>query len=723
MSDSEAGSMMETHERSTHVLIIDDSEVDLEVYARFLRKAPDVAFQVSTTTDEEEFFDLLLNGSVDLVLMDYSMPQVDGVKLMQTMKSRLKDHFDDLCIIMMTGQGSEKIAVEAMKNGASDYISKNVITADFLQKTIKDSLYRFYLTKELTKAKAQIERDLIFKIALKIRQSLDLDAIAQTAVEEIQKYLQCDRVFIYRLPPTSGILGEVVNPAFPKALDALALLCNLTMSLEKDQLHTLQAWDYFEQNDLSPIYKQHLQCLHVESRISIPLFIASLPDTPWGILIADFCDRCHNWQSSELKILEEIGLQLALGIQQSLLLEELKKQRDLATQSEKAKSAFLANMSHEIRTPMTAILGAADLLVRHQVGVESQYLLEMIRSSGKHLLELINNVLDLSKLESSLFTLSSTQFSLRKLLGELVDIFKPLLQQKGLTIAIDLAPDIQDQYIGDPVRLKQIFCNLIGNAIKFSSQGQILIAIQHLPSLHPLPDQKIQLYCSISDQGIGIAPEDQRKLFQPFSQVEDSTTRNFQGSGLGLSICKSLVELMGGKIGVSSRLAGGTTFWFTLQLQSTEPPEQSLLSASGSQGSPQTPMPDLSLDHVNVLVAEDNAVNQKLISLMIKRIGCQCDVAENGRLVLDKLQTKSYDIILMDCQMPVLDGYQTTQLIRQQEDLKLKNVIVIGLTAYALEDDRQRCLNAGMNDYLAKPYTLAGLQGMLHKWASPSEKI
>jgi signal transduction histidine kinase/DNA-binding response OmpR family regulator len=722
MSDSATGAMMDEHDRTTHVLIIDDSEVDLEVYARFLKKDPTWSFKVSTTTDEAEFFELLLNESVDLVLMDYSMPQVDGLQLMQTMKSRLKDDFNHLCVVMMTGQGSEKIAVEAMKNGASDYISKNVITADFLQKTIKDSLHRFYLTKELTKAKDQIERDLIFKIALKIRQSLDLDAIVQTAVEEIQKYLQCDRVFIYRLNPSSGVLGEAINPSFPKAQDALTLLCNLTMSLEKDQLQTLQAWDYFEQKNLSPIYKQHLQCLRVQSRISIPLFIASLPDTPWGLLIADFCDRCYTWQPSELKLLEEIGLQLALGIQQSLLLEELKKQRDLATQSEKAKSAFLANMSHEIRTPMTAILGAADLLVRHQVGTESQYLLDMIRSSGKHLLELISNILDLSKLESNLFPLSFVQFSLRKLLKELVDVFQPLLQQKGLTIAIDLAEDVLDRYTGDPVRLKQIFYNLIGNAIKFTPQGQILISIQNLPSLYPLPDQKIQLYCSISDQGIGISPEDQGKLFKPFSQVEDSTTRNFQGSGLGLSICKRLVELMGGKIGVNSCLSGGTTIWFTVQLHTPEPPRNSL-STPGSQGSAQISIPDISLAHINVLVAEDNAVNQQLIGLMLKRIGCQCDITENGKLVLEKLRTNSYDIILMDCQMPVLDGYQTTQLIRQLDDLKLKNVIVIGLTAYALEDDRQRCLNAGMNDYLAKPYTLAGLQGILHKWASESEKI
>ncbi|MGA1134207.1 MAG: ATP-binding protein, partial [Prochlorotrichaceae cyanobacterium] len=318
--------------------------------------------------------------------------------------------------------------------------------------------------------------------------------------------------------------------------------------------------------------------------------------------------------------------------------------------------------------------------------------------------------------------LSFVQFSLRKLLKELVDVFQPLLQQKGLTIAIDLAEDVLDRYTGDPVRLKQIFYNLIGNAIKFTPQGQILISIQNLPSLYPLPDQKIQLYCSISDQGIGISPEDQGKLFKPFSQVEDSTTRNFQGSGLGLSICKRLVELMGGKIGVNSCLSGGTTIWFTVQLHTPEPPRNSL-STPGSQGSAQISIPDISLAHINVLVAEDNAVNQQLIGLMLKRIGCQCDITENGKLVLEKLRTNSYDIILMDCQMPVLDGYQTTQLIRQLDDLKLKNVIVIGLTAYALEDDRQRCLNAGMNDYLAKPYTLAGLQGILHKWASESEKI
>lgn len=701
--------------QGTHVLIIDDSEVDLDVYTRFLKKDEDWIFRVNATTEKTEFFEVLMNQTIDLVLIDYSMPEIDGLTLIQEMKDRLQARFDDICIIMMTGQGSEKIAVEAMKKGSSDYISKQLITADFLKKTIKDSLYKFYISRELNRAKIQLERNLVLRISLKIRQSLDLHAIIQTAVEEVRDYLKCDRVFIYRLNPTPKILGESVGATVPKVLEAMTGEGE-ALTLPDYLLGELKTWSVSE-DTFSMGYHQHLQQLQVKSRVSIPLSIASIPDSPWGLLIADFCDRIHTWQISETQLLEEIGLQLSIGIQQSLLLEELKIQRDLATQSEKAKSIFLANMSHEIRTPMTAILGASELLAKQNLEANAQYFLNIIQSSGQHLLTLINDILDLSKLESGFVPLDYVEFSLRTFLRDFLNVFQVFLNKKGLTIALDIAEDLPDRYVGDPARLRQVLYNLIANAIKFTSQGQISILVQSLPPTNPLPPDQIQLYFSITDRGIGIELADQHKLFSPFFQVETSATRNFQGSGLGLSICKRLVEVMGGQIGVSSRLGEGSTFWFTVHLTTKsslkESGEPSISSVS--RANPELPLSlNCPIETFKILLAEDNCINQELIRLMVDRIGCQCDVAENGQMVIEMLEQKPYDIVLMDCQMPVLDGYKTTQTIRQQNIFK--NLIIIGLTAYSMEDDRNKCLEVGMNDYLAKPCTFAGLQDIIYKW-------
>jgi signal transduction histidine kinase/PleD family two-component response regulator len=756
MVNSTVQKILDIKKHCTRVLIIDDSDVDLDVYSRFLKKDKNWTFRVRTTTNQDEFFEFLFTETIDLVLIDYFMPQIDGLTLIQEMKNRLQNRFDKICIIMMTGQGSETIAVEAMKSGASDYIVKQLITIDFLQKTIKDNLYTFYLSLELNRAKIQLERNLVLKIALKIRQSLDLHAIIQTAVEEVRDYLQCDRVFIYRLSPPPQILGESVSPHFPPILNCFNPLgehLKEDLNLLAQSLKELKTWNTLADNR-PPTDRQHLEMLRVQSRVSIPLSLASGSDSPWGVLIADFCDRPHNWQPSETQLLEEIGLQLSIGIQQSLLLEELRIQRDLATQSEKAKSVFLANMSHEIRTPMMAILGASELLEKYDLESNAQYFLRIIQSSGQHLLTLINDILDLSKLESGFVPLDQVEFSLHTLLEDLLNVFQVLSAKKGITIALEICPNLPDRYEGDPLRLRQILYNLIANAIKFTSQGQISILVQSLPSVQAVPSDQIQLYFSVRDRGIGIDIADQYKLFSPFFQVENSATRNFQGSGLGLSICKRLVHLMGGEIGVNSRIDEGSTFWFTVYLTNKSTLPHSIQSESRitQSRSIQSSLPSLadstipsvdqsdrstgtltefshpiplifSTENFKILLAEDNAINQELIRLMIDRIGCQCDVAENGQVVIEMLAKKSYDLILMDCQMPVLDGYQTTQQIRQQKisnDSRISNnssdIVIIGLTAYAMEDDRDQCLEAGMNDYLAKPCTFAGLQDIIYKW-------
>ena len=372
-------------------------------------------------------------------------------------------------------------------------------------------------------------------------------------------------------------------------------------------------------------------------------------------------------------------------------------------------------MSHEIRTPMNGILGMAEILSLDNLNEQHQDYVDIIRSSGNSLLNLINDILDLSKLESGKVELESIEFSLQNVIRDLLSLFEVAAQEKKLKIFVDIAKGIPNKYLGDSGRLKQILINLIGNAIKFTFTGSVKIIIQEFVANSAVGQENeeectIQLYFGIEDTGIGIALEAQNLLFQPFSQVESSTTRRFGGTGLGLAICKQIVELMDGSIGIKSHPNQGSTFWFTAKFQYLDCFPQAAIQ----KPSPKDPIKSVVLKTEKILLAEDNAINQKVVVTQFQRMGYKCDIAENGEVVLEKLKQKTYDIIFMDCQMPVLDGYDTTRVIRQNE--QMKDLIIIGLTAFAMKDDREKCLDAGMNDYLAKPYTIPILQEMINKW-------
>lgn len=414
-------------------------------------------------------------------------------------------------------------------------------------------------------------------------------------------------------------------------------------------------------------------------------------------------DEASVWQQVFLTPLGELLTMALMNEQSRRALTEAKQEAERLAQ---ARSEFLANMSHEIRTPMNGVLGMLNLLRDTPLTDEQRDLLQTAETSAKHLLEILNDILNLAKIEAGQMKLERTPTDLKRLLRETCDIVRPQARLKGILLREEL-PDAAELYVlADPVRLRQILLNLLSNAIKFTEQGEVVARILCLAS----DAETRRLRFEVQDTGIGIPPEKQAQIFEPFRQADGSTTRKYGGTGLGLAIARKLVELMGGRMGVESEVGKGSRFWFELALPVSEPPAHVRLEQEMHPHDPTV------LTGLRVLVAEDNYVNQKVIRRQLERWGVQVEIAENGNEVLEWLSRAPFDLVLMDCQMPEMDGYEATRRIRAYEAPRGLHIPIIALTANALEGDREKCLECGMDDYLSKPIDPTLLWDKLVQW-------
>jgi two-component system sensor histidine kinase/response regulator len=420
---------------------------------------------------------------------------------------------------------------------------------------------------------------------------------------------------------------------------------------------------------------------------------------------------------TELSILSRTELMMELEKKNDELVayaESLKEAKNVAEEAAQSKADFLANMSHEIRTPMNAIIGMAHLIKKTELNPKQKDYINKIHISSQHLLAIINDILDFSKIESGKLEIEKIDFELNQVLDNISTLIGEKCSSKGLKLIFEIDPDLPNGLNGDPLRIGQVLINYTNNAVKFTEKGQIVVRIRKEKEFGDNCIVKFE----VEDTGIGMTEEQKNKLFEPFQQADTSTTRKYGGTGLGLAISKQLVTLMDGDVGVEARMGKGSTFWFTAKLSINKSAEKVCMPSVNLRN--ENILEIRPIIGAHILLVEDNELNQQVAVELLQDVGATIDIAENGEVAVNKVNEDNYDVVLMDMQMPVMDGITATKEIRKNSKYEL--LPIIAMTANAMTQDRDKCIQAGMNDHISKPIDPNQLFLMIIKWL-PDTKV
>ncbi len=484
-------------------------------------------------------------------------------------------------------------------------------------------------------------------------------------------------------------------------IDANLAFLNL-MGCSRNQLITIRPKDFWSYEQSR---KQWLSLLRTEgSVIDYKSKQKTMDGTLLDLTLTTTATKTKDEQTVYLTIIRDVTDKIAAE-------KQLISAKTAAEQASFAKSEFLANMSHEIRTPMNGIIGMTNIVLDTDLSTEQHDYLKMVSTSADRLLGIINNILDFSKIEAGRLDLEEIDFSLKEKLDELSALMTVKAETNNVVLTINLSPDVPNNLLGDPTRLMQILINLVNNGLKFTENGSITITV--LPESYHSPT-RLSLRFIVEDTGIGVPADKQAAIFDAFAQADSSTTREYGGTGLGLSISSQLCALMGGKIGMESTENVGSTFWFTAQFTLPESIELEDDSDQGTVIASGRTRKEIFKD-VKVLLAEDEFINRTLAVALLEQAKLKTTVAENGLEVLHKSSREDFDLILMDMQMPEMDGYKATATIREREKASGKHTPIVAMTAHAIKGDREKCLDAGMNDYIAKPINATALYNAIEK--------
>lgn len=621
-----------------NILIVDDREENIVALEALLTRDD---IRIFSTTSPNEALKIAWETHIAIALVDVQMPEMDGFELVEMLKSNPRTK--DIMVIFVTAISKEtKYAVKGLGTGAVDYLYKP------LDPYITSAKVDSFVQLARTQAEIKLKNDELQNYSIVVKNSADIicSVDAQTLrIENIN-------------PAVEGIMGFKPAELLGKSIVSLAI--------DEHQIPF--------RKKLGEIIKDNLPFAVFEGR-----FERFDKRVIWVECRASYRNKIIFINISDIS-------------PQKSYQEQLIKSKENAEYTKKVKETFLANMSHELRTPVNGIIGITSMLLKTELTDQQKGMLDLLETSSKSLLGVINDVLDISKIEAGKFNIIRTANNVYDIIKSVFDLLKFRADEGNIEFLLEIEPDVPQNLMVDSLRLNQILMNLLSNAIKFTERGYVKLKVSVLQR-HA---DKVKLKYSIEDTGIGIPADRINKVFESFEQAEEDTVSKYGGTGLGLAIVKKLVELKGGELTVSSQVGKGSTFsfinWHTVTAKPIE-------KAGGKPDRKLVPFVNIS-----VLVAEDNMVNQFMLSKILKDWQVDVDMVDNGRKAIEKLKLKDYDIILMDIHMPELNGYEATKTIRVDFDEPKRSIPIISLSAASFGHEQEEAITAGMNDVLSKPF-------------------